>query len=426
MKYLKISNDGILDIRLVALMGGTTKSKDQYKIGQFGTGLKYTLAFLFRNNLDFCIFAGEDEIPVTIDTELIRDETFEIICINHHRTSITTKMGEDWKAWMIIRELWSNALDEGNPMRSITSKPYGEPGKTSFFIQIDTQIQDVLDNWTKYFIHGIEPMQDHPRFAIYPGGPTRRIYKNGILIDEEDGMKSLFAYDIKNAELNELREFKGIAGYEVAMATYLFNERVAEYFLCNCTEDHWEGGDLSFEWYSQRFSKGWEAAIGQARLIYPKALQHLEESGADIDRGTMVVVPKNIFTALTKQFDHVSALRVADKVGEFIATPHPEAEGRIKQGLVILEACGLPMHPELTYEFGYFGDKKVLARVSMNEKKVYLSNTLVTVSLATIVSVLIEENTHFVTGFSDCTRELQQHFINLYTREILIRNKIEI
>lgn len=35
MKYLKIQNKGLLDIRLVALMGGTTKADNQYKIGQF-------------------------------------------------------------------------------------------------------------------------------------------------------------------------------------------------------------------------------------------------------------------------------------------------------------------------------------------------------------------------------------------------------
>jgi hypothetical protein len=29
MKYLKIKNNGVIDIRLVALMGGTTKSNDE-------------------------------------------------------------------------------------------------------------------------------------------------------------------------------------------------------------------------------------------------------------------------------------------------------------------------------------------------------------------------------------------------------------
>jgi len=117
MKYLKITNNGELDIRLVALMGGTTKANDKYKIGQFGTGLKYTLAFLYRNNLDFKIFVGEQEVKLHTEKEEIRGETFEIICINGQRTSITTKMGEDWEAWMIVRELWCNALFWPQPFR---------------------------------------------------------------------------------------------------------------------------------------------------------------------------------------------------------------------------------------------------------------------------------------------------------------------
>ena len=68
MRYLKIQNKGLLDIRLVALMGGTTKTDNQYKIGQFGTGLKYTLAYLLRNNIAFKIFVGNKE--VIIKTEL--------------------------------------------------------------------------------------------------------------------------------------------------------------------------------------------------------------------------------------------------------------------------------------------------------------------------------------------------------------------
>jgi len=135
MKYLKIQNDGVLDIRLVALMGGTTKSNDEFKIGQFGTGLKYTLAFLFRNNLDFKIFSGTDLVDLSTENETIRDEVFEIICINGKRTSITTRMGEDWKAWMIVREIWCNALDEGGAKKDITSLVEGAEGTTTFLFR---------------------------------------------------------------------------------------------------------------------------------------------------------------------------------------------------------------------------------------------------------------------------------------------------
>jgi len=101
MKYLKISSKGLLDIRLVYLMGGTTKANDKYKIGQFGTGLKYTLSFLLRSNLHFKIFIGGQEVIITTVNETIRDTEFEIIHINGVKTSITTNMGYDWEEWML-------------------------------------------------------------------------------------------------------------------------------------------------------------------------------------------------------------------------------------------------------------------------------------------------------------------------------------
>ncbi len=134
MKYLKIENKGNLDIRLIALMGGTTKENDVHKIGHFGTGLKYTLAYLFRNKIDFKIFVDGKPVLLTLDHETIGSETFDILCINGHRTSITTKMGKDWKAWMIIRELYSNALDEGSANYEITESIIPTQNTTQFYI----------------------------------------------------------------------------------------------------------------------------------------------------------------------------------------------------------------------------------------------------------------------------------------------------
>lgn len=426
MKYLKISNDGILDIRLVALMGGTTKSNDDYKIGQFGTGLKYTMAFLFRNNIDFRIFAGEKEMIITLEEEFIREEKFEIICINGHRTSITTKMGHDWKAWMIIRELWSNALDEGGQRREITQAVAGEEGRTTFYIQIDKQIEDVLTNWAKYFIHGIKPMSENDRFRIYPGGPTLRLYKNGILVHEEENTPALFSYDIMNANLNELREYKGYMGNDVSNALFGANEETASYFIENVTEELYEGADLTYDWYTQPWGQPFGKILTGVKLIHRRALDALLESGAEILPGSYVVVPEGLFKSLSKQFERVSALRVSATIGEFYESHDEQAEARIKQGLTILEACGYRVHPELTFVYGYFSDKKVMARVNLDDKKVYLNNTLLQAPLNDIVAILIEEVEHFNTGFRDCSREFQTHFIKLYTRQLLAHHEIEI
>lgn len=424
MKYLKIQNDGLLDIRLVALMGGTTKSKDKYKIGQFGTGLKYTLAYLFRNNLDFKIFVGEEEVKIHTEKETIRGEQFEIICINGKHTSITTKMGEDWEAWMIIRELWCNALDEGGSYKEVTEKTSGLEGKTVFYIQINQPIQAVLTNWSKYFIHGQEPIFKNNDYAIYPAGDHLCLYKQGVLIYENRDQKSVFSYDMFSADINELRELKNAPSMVMVWALAECNEKTAAYFLENVTEDHYEG-KMDFDWWKS-FNDSWRKVIGSGKLIYEDVLKEVIARGGNPDMASLIIVPKKVYTFLTKQFAGIGALHVAASIGDFYETHDPKTEQLIKEGLAILEACEYPMHPDLEFVYGFFEDKTTLAKVEMNQKKIYISNTFIQKSIFSVVAMLIEENEHFNTGMSDRSREFQQHFIDLYTRELLHRNAIQI
>lgn len=426
MRFLKIQNNGLLDIRLVALMGGTTKSNDKYKIGQFGTGLKYTLAYLFRSNLSFKIFVGEEEVKLSTEVELIRDEEFEIICINGNRTSITTKMGEDWDAWMIIRELWCNALDEGGALKDLTSVTTGEPDKTTFYIQADNQIQGVVNNWNKYFIHDQEPIFKDGRYAIYPSGNKLCIYKQGVLIYEDLSKKSVFSYDMADADINELREFKGRPSMVITYCLANANEKTAAYFLENITEDHYEGSDsMEYNWYMS-FNDNWRKVIGSGKLIYKKVLDEIIARGNTPDMATLIIVPKSLYSILTKQFAGIGALHVASTIGDFYEHYDEKVEGKIKQALTILEHCDYVMHPALEFVYGFFEDKTTLAKVSLKERKVYISNTFFQKPIFQIVAMLIEENEHFNTGMDDNTREFQQHFINLYTRALLAKNEVEI
>jgi hypothetical protein len=426
MKYLKIQNNGELDIRLVALMGGTTKANDKYKIGQFGTGLKYTLAFLFRNNLSFKIFCGENEVDVKTEVENIREQNFEIICINGQRTSITTQMGEDWQPWMIIRELWCNALDEGGALRDITTEANGDSGKTTFFIQIDKQIQAVITNWNKYFIHDQQPLFINERHAIYPAGDHLCIYKQGVLIFEHKELKGVFSYDMKYADINELREYRGAISQPIANCLAEANELVAKYFLENVTDQHYEGqSTMDYDWFVS-FGSAWRNVIGSGKLIYQKVLDEIKARGNNPDEAALIIVPEIVYKALTKQFEGIGALSVASKIGEFYECYDKSTEDKIKQALVILESCDYKMHPELEFIYGWFEDKCVMARVSLKEKKVYICQALLQKPLFYVVSTLIEENEHFNTGMQDKTREFQQHFIDLYARQLLATNAIEI
>lgn len=425
MKYLKIQNDGELDIRLVALMGGTTKSNDEFKIGQWGSGLKYTLAYLIKNNLLFHIFIGETEVKISTETEVIREENFEIICIDGKRTSITTQMGgEAWKPWMIVRELWCNALDEGGELKETTEIIEGSSGKTTFFIQVTPDIKEVIMNWDDYFIHGKEPMSENDRYKIYAGGNFLRLYKQGVLIHEDRTQKSLFSYDIRSAQINELREFKGTVALEMVYALSTASEKVVEYFLENISEKYYEA-EMNYDWYVT-FSQTWKSVLGNTKIIHKKAIETIHSRGLDIDLASLIVVPEKVYKFLTKQFKGVGALRTSDKVNEFYEVFDAELELKIKSGLAILESCGYFIHPQLKFIYGVFGDKRVLAQINTDEKVIMVSESMVNKPIFDVVSMIIEENEHFNTGMQDCSRQFQQHFIDLYTKTLLDKNEVQL
>lgn len=425
MKYLKIQNNGELDIRLIALMGGTTKSKDEFKIGQWGSGLKYTLAYLLKNNLDFKIFIGKNEVKIHTEVESVRDEDFEVICIDGKRTSITTQMGgAAWKPWMIVRELWCNALDEGGELKETTEVLDGKENTTTFYIQITLDIREVIINWDNYFIYDKEPMSETDSYRIYAGGNALRLYKQGVLIYEDISRKSLFSYDIRNADINELREFRGSVAAQMVYALSSASEKVISYFLENITEAYYEGG-MDYEWY-QKFSESWKKVIGNSKLIHPKAIEHITSRGLEIDTVSCIVVPEKVYKFLTNQFAGVGALRTSDKVSEFYEIYDGKLELIIKQALAILESCNYFIHPELKFIYGVFGDKRVLAQINTDDKVVMVSESMINKSIFDVVSMIIEENEHFNTGYSDHTREFQQHFINLYTKTLLDKNEVKL
>jgi hypothetical protein len=422
MKYLKIKNNGVLDIRLVSLMGGTTKSSDEFKIGQFGSGLKYTLAYLIRNNLAFHIFAGEEEIKIKIEQEEIQAEVFNIICINGHRTSITDRMGLDWKAWMIIRELWCNALDEGGSEYSVTDTIESHAGCTCFYIQISSEIKEVLDNWNKYFIHDQKPLWSSDFLSIYPGGNALRIYKQGVLIHEVEKQKCIFSYDIKNAKINELREYIGSTDYAISRCLQNPDVSIINHFLEIVTDDHHEA-NIELDWYSS-FGDNWKAAIGEAKLIHKEAMDNIKARGIKIDISNVLCVPKKIYESLTKQFEGIGALRVSSKLHEFYEIYSTECDEKIKQALVILEEAGYNFSPEIKFTYGVFGAKDICAQIHLDTKECLISENILQKSLFEVVYILIEENEHLKTGFEDCSRSFQTHFLRLYAQQLLAKAKI--
>ncbi len=96
MKYIKIKNIGLIEPQALYLVGASTKRNDFSKIGQFGSGNKYALAFFLRNGYEVKVFSGLNEIKIETRKETFRDHDFNVIYVNGEKSSITTEMGKDW------------------------------------------------------------------------------------------------------------------------------------------------------------------------------------------------------------------------------------------------------------------------------------------------------------------------------------------
>lgn len=416
MEYLKIKNKGELDVRLISLMGGSTKQNDQIKIGKFGTGLKYSLAWLVRNNIDFRIFVGEDEVKIEVKKEIIQDTTFEIIYINGERSSITSTMGLDWEAWMICREIYCNALDEGNVVKEIASDYIGEENTTTFYIQNVGEIKNVVDNWEQYFI-AEKPIYETSEFSIYPAQDRLCIYKQGVLIHKEKDIKSIFSYDIKNADINELREYKGYLTVDIIRIIQKLDKNCIDIFLSKINNDNFEG-NMDYDYYGD-FSKNWTDTIGQAKIISFEDLRSLKDRRVDIDESELIVLPKSLFGRLSGKFPNISAVRRADKVNSFFEVLDKDLDHTINKGLSILESVGYEINPELKYISGVFGNPNIFAKISIDTKTIMFSTELKRKSIFDVVTTIVEENEHYISGYGDCSRDFQQHFIDLYVKSLL-------
>jgi hypothetical protein len=183
---------------------------------------------------------------------------------------------------------------------------------------------------------------------------------------------------------------------------------------------------MNYAWYDTEYSEGWKEAIGNGKIIHQKAVDTIKARGLKIDLESALVVPKNLFISLNARFKGVSALRVSDKINEFYETYVQGLDNKIKGALATLEDCGYFISPELKFIHGIFGDKTVMAQVNMDAKEVLISEQMLNKPNFEIAVMIVEENEHFNTSFTDCSRQFQTHFIHLFVKTLMEKNNIQI
>lgn len=207
MTYLKIVNDGLIEIEDLTLIGSSTKRGVAGKIGEFGSGNKFSLAWYFRNNCVPIVFRGTEQLKIDTKVVLHRDTPVQVITVEGIDTSITTNMGPKWSGWMALRETVSNAIDEGGfSLRTVYNPDMtGEEDKTIYYIPMNSELEKVVSNFNHYFSMDRTPLFSNECGQIFERvSDNFNLYRQGIRCFDSSRRVN-FDINLFDIEINESR-----------------------------------------------------------------------------------------------------------------------------------------------------------------------------------------------------------------------------
>lgn len=269
MAYILFRNKGLLNKLDIVTIGSSEKRNNSKLIGEYGSGLKYAICGMISHSIQFRIFSGEEEFVCTEMPISNGEKSKNVLVVNGEKSSIAIDIGHKWKPWMYLRELFSNCADENGTYeindKDISSLLRGEFDETLIAVEISSVIREVIDKWHLYFCdkkEKIDEISDGSQSVIIykADSDDTRIYKNGILI-YTDTKKSLFHYDWKDAEIDEMRLLRDTWELRYALGkliTISSNIEFIEEFLKSCNNNNTFESSLQL---TSTFSQEWISLI---------------------------------------------------------------------------------------------------------------------------------------------------------------------
>lgn len=208
MNYLRIENNGLICAEDLMLIGSSTKRDQSGKIGFFGSGWKFALSWLLRNDCKPVIFSGNAEIKVDFAMKMHRDNAVRVITVDGIETSLTTEMGPKWTGWMALREIISNALDEGGYQMCSEYNPSfrSADDKSVIYIPLNLELGNVMLAFDNYFSFNRKPSFEFKAGKVFIKNDKSKInyYRKGIRC-HDTSTESFLDFDLNEVSINEDR-----------------------------------------------------------------------------------------------------------------------------------------------------------------------------------------------------------------------------
>lgn len=426
--YLKIQSKGEIEIEAFTLIGASSKRNDLSKIGYFGSGLKYSISALLRNNIEFKVFQGETEIKFETVDKSFRNEIYKAISVDGQETSMTTTMGgSDWDLpFAPIREIYSNALDEDDDagLKKV-SEIKGERGTTTIYIEMNENVDHFYENFNLYFCNkNPNVIHSNENASIYPAidGDGIRYFRKGILCHHDEKEKSVFNYNSAFFDINESRVLSNHYGARAWIARSLkvcTNESVIKTLISTL-----QGGNsgylehkLDWSWW-QKFSDEWFDICKNKKFIPAEMVMFAKPSQLE----GRIILPKGLLIALFRQFPDLDILGLSEKQDgtDYIEDTAPSIilTDKVIDALGVLNKTRYThrlVNPNIVY--ANFCEKDTLGMAENG--KIILSTKLESYDIDAIAKIIIEENEHNKTGFDDESRSFQNHLFDLYYDQLI-------
>ncbi len=235
-------------------MGGSDKADNDELVGKYNSGLCYSMALALRNNVDMsvqvfnqeyfnesydrdcqtlytigtynevCEQTDKEKELIQITKSVSKQSFFSVHCEDLGGgdfdpeiipTGYSIKLGVDWQLWMLLRELFSNMIDENGFYceDECTLPKYG----TVFTLRFDedSEFAEIWNNRHLY-INEQEPVYNiSDRVEVLANEEAYlRIYKQNILVYQDNKIPSRYAYNIHFGSIDERRILSNVYSVE--------------------------------------------------------------------------------------------------------------------------------------------------------------------------------------------------------------------
>lgn len=369
-----------LPIEAATTMGVSVKDSES-SIGKFGTGLKYAIAGILRLGGEITVWVDGERYDFEAHDAIIRGRRFRIVHCNGAPCGFTTDLGKHWQPWQIFRELASNALDEGGSWSH--EEPLPDQGRTVITVAC-REVEDADREERVFLSRDRQPLLRSSNGATIYAGASPHYYFRGIragsfpevapvTVNVDQGTLSEDRLlDLSTVQLEMAWAFRSATEWdEGLMLSVLSQDDPGDFWVRNIPSHCLHGASLP-------------EPMMQFMLARPKW------------------VTNPVFKAV------LDRRRRSTGSGLWADVEMTDQHRRLLAlGEALCLEVGVDPIPRDKVHFTRDLDDQALAVTASDTRDVWFSTKLVMMGRDEFLSGYLEEALHAMTGFGDCTRELQ-------------------